>query len=218
MKLKKTKTKDGSYTYFNEKVKECYHSLTGAEEEAIKKYAEPTEIKKLAKKGKIRILDICFGIGYNTAAALDLALKTNKECEIDVMALELDPHIIEKIKEVNPKFWSYPLIKGMAKGDLSAKWNNVTIKLLLGDAKKTVDMLDGEFDVVFLDPFSYSRTPHMWSEEFMKQISKVVKTGGVLSTYSCATPIRINLVRAGFEVKDGPCVGRISPSTLAYKI
>ena len=64
--MKKIKTGDGSYTFLNEKYGEVYHSVSGAEEEAIKKYAEPTKVAELAKKGEVKILDVCFGIGYNS--------------------------------------------------------------------------------------------------------------------------------------------------------
>ncbi|PIN80139.1 hypothetical protein COV16_01405 [Candidatus Woesearchaeota archaeon CG10_big_fil_rev_8_21_14_0_10_34_8] len=43
-----------------------------------------------------------------------------------------------------------------------------------------------------------------------------MKEGGVLATYSCARKVRDALKNAGFSVKDEPCVGRRSPSTIAY--
>ena len=55
------------------------------------------------------------------------------------------------------------------------------------------------------------------SESALENVSKIVKKGGVLATYSCAKIVRENLIAAGFEVKDGPCVGRRAPSTIAIK-
>ena len=40
---------------------------------------------------------------------------------------------------------------------------------------------------------------------------------GILTTYSCARQVRENLKKAGFIVKDGPCVGRRAPATIALK-
>ncbi|MBR9683163.1 hypothetical protein GOV03_01345, partial [Candidatus Woesearchaeota archaeon] len=89
-------TADGSETFLNEEVGESYHSQTGAVEESFKKYAVPCKLKELAQKGKIRILDICFGMGYNSAAAIDVALAENPNCEIEVIGLENDIVIVDK--------------------------------------------------------------------------------------------------------------------------
>ena len=69
--MKEIKTKDGSLTLHNEEYDETYHSTTGAKEETFEKFIKPCKIKELAKKGNIRILDICFGLGYNAIAAIE---------------------------------------------------------------------------------------------------------------------------------------------------
>jgi len=214
--MKKIKTGDGSYTFVDDEYGEVLHSITGAEEEAIKKYAEPTNIAELAKKGEINILDVCFGVGYNSAAAIDAALKTNSKCKINIVGLEVNDKLLGLVDELTPKFKSYGFIREIKNN--SYKDNNITIQLIFGDAKKTIKKVKGEFDVCFLDPFSPKTQPEMWTEEFFKDIAAKLKTGAVLATYSCATPVRINLVRAGFDVRDGPSVGRAAPSTLATKV
>ena len=102
MNLKKFLTADNTETFMNEAIGESYHSQTGAVEEALKKYAIPCKIKELAKTGKIRILDVCSGLGYNSAMAIDVALEENPECEIEVIGLEYDSKILTKIQEINP--------------------------------------------------------------------------------------------------------------------
>ena len=87
---------------------------------------------------------------------------------------------------------------------------------MLGDARDTMKKLNGNFDVVFLDPFSPKKNPELWTKEFFYDIRKLMNKKGVLATYSCAKIVRDNLKKVGFSVKDGPCVGRKSPSTLAY--
>ena len=66
MVFKKIITADNTETFLNEEVGESYHSQTGAVEEALNKYAVPCKIKELAKIGSIKILDVCFGMGYNS--------------------------------------------------------------------------------------------------------------------------------------------------------
>lgn len=199
--MKEIITKDGSSTFFSEEYQETYHSTTGAKEEALKKFVDPTKEKKNPK-----ILDICFGLGYNSAAALEVF----KECSI--IGLEKDKEILTKIQKINPQFTTYQKIKDAVKG------KEKSIKIILGDARKTITSLpDQEFDIIFLDPFSPKKCPELWTEEFLQNIYKKTAPGGILTTYSCAKEVRQNLVKAGFQITDGPAIGRRGPATIATK-
>lgn len=72
-------------------------------------------------------------------------------------------------------------------------------------------------DVVFFDPFSPKKVPHMWTAEFLKDVYDKMNKNAVLTTYSCARVVRDNMKSAGFKVTDGPIIGRRSPSTIAIK-
>ena len=199
-------TDDKSVTFRNEEYDECYHTKSGAIEESFEKYAKPCKIKD-----GMNILDVCFGIGYNSLAAIHMA-------EVDIIALENDIKILKKIEEVKVSEdlkQDYEKIKQAAK-DLEYKDEKVKIKILLGDARKTIKTINKEFDAVFFDPFSPKKCPALWTYEFFSEIKKRMKKGSVLATYSCASIVRKNLEKAGFRVEDGPIIGRRSPSTLAY--
>jgi len=170
-RLKQRVTKDNSITLFNEEYQEYYHSIHGAIEEAFEKFVKPCKIAELAKTGKIKILDICFGMGYNSAD-YDL-INRNK---------------IDK---------------------------RVKLKIILGDAKEKIKELNEKFDAVFLDPFSPQVCPKLWTKEFFAEIKQVMKDSAILATYSCARLVRDNLKANNFIVKDGPCVGRRGPCTIA---
>jgi tRNA U34 5-methylaminomethyl-2-thiouridine-forming methyltransferase MnmC len=202
--LKFVNTADNSTTFFNEEYNETYHSTSGALEESFKKFIEPSNLKENTK-----ILDICFGIGYNSYAAI----KTCKK--ISITALENDKDIINKIQTINID-QEYEIIKQLAK-NLEYKDKNYNLKLILGDAKVTIKQLKDKFDYIFLDPFSPKKCPELWTESFFKDIYKLCNSGAILTTYSCARVVRDNLKKAGFQVKDGPCVGRRAPSTIAIK-
>ncbi len=217
--MKKVTTHDGSVTFLNEKVGESYHSYTGACEEALKKFCEPAKIRELARTGSFRLLDVCFGMGYNSAMAISVALKENADCVIEVIGLENDQKIIEKIQEVNPPISYFEKFKKLTPESLSFVDENVSVKILLGDANKTVTALeDTSFDVVFFDPFSPKTQPDMWTEELFCEMRRVIKPGAILATYSCARMVRENMVKAGLVYSDGPKVGRRGPGTIAtYK-
>lgn len=208
--MKKVLTQDGLPTFHNELVGEYYHSLSGAKEEAIKKYVEPC---KIAERDDVKILDICFGLGYNTAAAID-ARKPGAKMEI--MALENDWNVLAEIPKIEYPFQCKKLIINVAEKQIAEK-DDVKIILMVGDARSIVKFLKQEFDVVFFDPFSPKKAPEMWTEEFFKNVYAVMNPGGILATYSCARSVRENLKKAGFEVMDGPTVKRRGPGTIARK-
>lgn len=202
--MEKVITRDGSITYHNEEYDECYHSKSGALEEAEKKFAEPSNIKD----GMI-ILDVCFGLGYNSLAAMKKAKR------LKIIGLEKDREILKKIQEIEIDDCEYEKIKKAAESGYY-KDEEAEIKIIIGDAVDTIKKIKVMFDCVFLDPFSPKKNPELWTEEFLSDVKVKIKKGGVLTTYSCARNVRENLKKAGFRVFDGPRVGRRGPSTIAY--
>ena len=216
--MQKIITADKSETYLNEQVGECYHSLQGAAEEAIQKYVIPCKIKELAKTGHIRILDICFGLGYNSAMAISTALDENPNCTIEVVGLEYDPDIISRIQEVNPPIAFYTHYKQLTPQQLIFQQGNVSVKVLLGDGRdKVKELSDNHFDAIFFDPFSPKTAPEMWQVPFFTQIHRVMKPSAIFATYSCARMARDNMAEAGLMYDDGPIWGRRGPGTIATK-
>lgn len=212
MTIKRVITKDGSVSFFSEHFKETYHSISGTKEEALEKFVKPCNIKD-----NYKILDVCFGIGYKTATALTIAK------HLEIIGLENDPAILHEILIVDNDLPSYEIIKKLAaaKGYCYAD-NQCTIKIMLDDARVSIKQLTKThpwyFHAVFLDPFSPKACPELWTEEFFKDIFACMRHGGILTTYSCARVVRDNLKKAGFTVKDGPCIGRRAPSTIAVKL
>ena len=218
MFLKKIITADNTESYLNEQVQETYHSQTGAVEEALKKYAIPSKMKELAKRGKIKILDMFFGLGYNSAMAISAALEENPNCEIEVIGMENDTEIVSKIQEVNPPILFFKHYKRLERSNLEFKEKKISVKLILGDAREEVKKLEKEyFDAIFYDPFSPKTAPEMWTEELFKEMYRVMKKTGILATYTCARMPRENMAKAGLVYDDGPIVGRRGPGTIATK-
>ena len=216
--FKKIITADNTETFLNEEVGESYHSQTGAVEEALKKYAIPCRIRELAKTGRIRILDVCFGLGYNSAMAVSVALEENPHCEIEVIGLEYDREIINRISEVNPPISFFRHYKNLTPQNLEFKQGNISVKILLGDARETSKTLpENHFDAIFFDPFSPKTSPEMWQVPFFEQMHRVMKNSAVLATYSCARMVRENMSEANLLYDDGPIVGRRGPGTMATR-
>ena len=210
-------TKDGSLTFFNEEIQDTYHSQSGAEEEAREKYAELTE-KYLIDKDEIVIFDVCFGLGYNTSAAID---KISQK-KLNILCFENDKGILQKIPFLKPSFNSYTLIrefinKFLLREDANLKNEKVELAMFFGDVQEEIMNADMNADYVFFDPFSPAKTPELWTLDFFKKIHSKMNKNALLFTYSYAKHVRENLREAGFEVTDGPTIGRRSPSTIARK-
>jgi tRNA U34 5-methylaminomethyl-2-thiouridine-forming methyltransferase MnmC len=208
-------TKDGSETFYSLEYGESYHSISGAVEESFKKYIEASPYEELARSGAVKVLDICFGLGYNSAAAIERISKLNPGCKIILVGLEKDPEIMNKILSVNPGIGGYELVQEAIRRGYSHDDGRVKVTVMLGDARDSLRSIDTKFDLVFHDPFSPKKNPELWTEDFFKELIRHMKKGAVLTTYSCARLVRENLKKAGFSVKDGPCVGRRAPSTIA---
>ena len=89
-------TKDGTAGLYNRTVDDVYHSIFGAKTEAVEKFVRPLGLlKNFAHKKEIKVLDICFGIGYNSKALIEeiVKLKINSKVKIDI--LENDRKLVE---------------------------------------------------------------------------------------------------------------------------
>jgi len=84
-------TADGSATFYSETFGEWFHSRSGAYDEARSTYVQATHLVQRAEtQGQITLLDVCYGLGYNTAAALESLWAVRPELPIRLVGLELD--------------------------------------------------------------------------------------------------------------------------------
>ena len=214
-------TDDGSYTFFSEEFGQNFHSKFGAKEESIFKYAIPTLLAEKASRGHLRILDICYGLGYNSAAALAMIWRSNPNCTIEIIALEIDRSVpISAIEHNLLGDWEEPIPQLLTQlvREESIDESRLQARLILGDARQTIaDPLDREFkaDAIFLDPFSPTACPQLWTLEFIDRVAKCCAPDGIIATYSCASAVRTAMVAAGLSICDSSPVGRKSPGTIA---
>ncbi|MFM7382645.1 MAG: tRNA (5-methylaminomethyl-2-thiouridine)(34)-methyltransferase MnmD [Microcystaceae cyanobacterium] len=220
--LTPTLTKDGSFTFFSETFQETFHSQSGAKEEAERKFVEPCRLTERAKsQGSLTLLDVCFGLGYNSAAALTAIWAVNPQCHVTLMALELDPLIPQTaIAQGLWQGWPDSVIEPLAllshRGEVQSEY--LQARLYLGDARQTLPRVQQTgflASAIFLDPFSPPKCPQLWTVEFLQLVSACLAPAGWLATYSCAATVRTALLLAGLQVGPSPQVGRRSPGTLA---
>ncbi|MFT3708792.1 MAG: tRNA guanosine(34) transglycosylase Tgt [Archangium sp.] len=196
----------------------------GPWEEANKLYVDQLEVEKRLREENdepLRILDVGLGAGTNAVAALTRAKALGDECKrsLEIVSLEHDLTPL-KLALADPEGfpflqpWKTAVEALLAEG----RWDspNLSWRLLEGDAVKLVDELDGAFDLIFFDPFSPEANPTMWTVDFLRMIhARTPRNGGVLATYSAATPTRVSLLLAGFHVGPGSSTGTKGETTIA---
>ena len=214
-------TDDGSYTFFSEEFGQTFHSKYGAKQESIFKYAIPTLLAQKASRGHLRILDICYGLGYNSAAALATIWRSNPQCTVEIIALELDRTIpIAAIEHHLLADWEDPIPRLLTQlvQDEVIESERLRAQLIYGDARQTIDrVIELEFtaDAIFLDPFSPLSCPQLWTIEFIDRVAQCCAGDGMIATYSCAEAARTAMIAAGLAVADSVVVGRKAPGTIA---
>jgi len=88
-------TEDGTISLYNFNVKDIYHSKVGAYTEALHKYTMPSGLLEFVKhNNEVKILDVCFGLGYNSKVAAAEIFKINPKCQITINAIEIDPIVL----------------------------------------------------------------------------------------------------------------------------
>ena len=200
-------TDDGSITFFSEEWKEHYHTKAGARLEAEKKFVIPSGLTSKLQTSNLKLLDVCFGLGNNTLAALCAQRKTDVQHTLDITALEMDKRIVRAASEhfqpleTDPVNWTKTLATLLEHNVILPTLGK--IDLHFGDARYLIQSLeDSRFDIVFHDPFSSQHCPELWTVDFFKQLHRVMKPEGILLTYSSSQPVRGAMREAGFHLAE----------------
>lgn len=315
-------TNDGSVGLFSPEANDIYHSTYGALTEAYEKFILPSDFEKFFRKNsEIKILDICFGIGYNSKSFLNKLLEiiyndtidtnnifktinndkiytNNKKYKIFIHAIDTDKNLatlspffktfeknIGKLNSKSEIIYKQEKIKKLSANTASTEYklqNEVNILLLqkmlnkidnntisiLYDKKyrqyfdlkmirlfefyqnnmsiytplrrlkaflhniyykylskgykkasKCLELLDFDFNLeindarqaimndtnkynfVFLDAFTPTKCPCLWSIDFFKLLYEHLEDGGLILTYSNSAQVRNCFLNAGFIVK-----------------
>ncbi len=196
----------------------------GPWDEANRLYVDQLEVERRLQRAveePLRILDVGLGAGTNAVAALTRAqqLGSKRMRPIEIVSLEHDLTPL-KLALADPDGFPFLAQWKHAAQELleHGRWEapDFTWRLLEGDAVKLVEELDGAFEVIFFDPFSPEANPTMWTVDFLRAIyARTPREGGVLATYSAATPTRVSLLLAGFHVGHGLSTGTKGETTIA---
>lgn len=221
-------TDDGSYSINSKEINhkiETLHTSTGAISEAFEKFIKPM---KFDYTSDIAILDICAGLGYNSSAAIDDFLKNSKDSNLTIDMVEISAATLAcgllvpspiKAHDITRKAIENELLNtGYATLELEKTEipSNIDINVFIEDARQTVQKLeDNTYDAIFLDPFSQNMAPELFSLDFFKEFRRIIRTKGIVATYTSSAPVRAAFIESGFYIGLGPIFGRKQGGTLA---
>jgi tRNA U34 5-methylaminomethyl-2-thiouridine-forming methyltransferase MnmC len=219
------RTADGSLTLVHPGHGEACHNRAGAWLEARERYGSVARMRatELGAGAELALLDVGTGLGWNLAAALEVARDTG--VRLCAVTLESEPAVIAAARnlfvhssgagEDAERLLASVHAALFGGGELRLDGRDLgVLELRLGDARAT--LATGEaFDVIFFDPFSRAADDALWSDAFLRRLARALAPRGLLATYSAAAGMRALLASEGSSVGPGPRVGTKAEGTIA---
>lgn len=206
--MKIIKTHDGSPTIYNEDFDECYHSLTdGAYTETLNKHILPPLIfTDLFAKPNLRVLDICFGLGYNSFTTILHYHNLGYKGKLEIFSPEKDTTIFDKLaifeypkemKNINTQ----EMIRDLKNTGQTSPFPNMNLEVFLGDGREYLTRFEPKsLDIIYQDPFSPSKNEELWDEGYFDILFQIASEDAMITTYSTRESIRKIAKKVGFFV------------------
>lgn len=218
-------TEDGSLSLHETNLDELYHNRAGAFTEAITNYVEPAmQFLKLARavgtvRPSLRVLDSCFGLGYNSLALANSLASSNTDTSADlscgfnlqVEGIELDPDVLAVVPQVLDQD-CFAALERQTLEQLNFKISVCDLRQFLLERESSC-----LYDLIFHDPFSPKKVPELWSVDLFQHYYLAMTEDSALLTYACAPAVRGALISLGFKVFRTTGLGRKNGGTIAIK-
>lgn len=157
------------------------------------------------------IAETGFGTGLNFLALWKLFDDTaGKNAQLDFISFEKFPLTAAQIREGLEPFASelqpyldqylarYPiLVPGYHRLD----FGRVRLTLIFDDVNVALPLIDAAVDCWFLDGFTPSKNPEMWTDAVFQNMMRVTRSGGTFATFTAAGFVKRGLREAGFRVE-----------------
>jgi len=196
------KSEDGSFTAYSSEFDEHYHSTRdGALHESLYKHVIPA-FEHHKDKDEVTILDICFGLGFNTLATLYYMREQGISKKVRIFSPEFDADLIASLRSFTyPEIFRpfLPIIESLSIEHVYED-ENLYIELYIGDAREYLRNCTERFDIVYQDAFSPATNPMLWTKEYFEDIARLIKFDGIVTTYSMALKTRLALYENGFNI------------------
>jgi tRNA 5-methylaminomethyl-2-thiouridine biosynthesis bifunctional protein len=195
---------------------DVYYSSAGGLAEARLVFLEGCDLPR-AWSGRSRFVvgELGFGTGLNILALLDLWRRTRPPgAHLHVFSVEAFPMPAQDARRA---LAPWPPLADLAE-QLLAAWPRrargfhrldlaglgATLDLAVMDAAEALQAWTGQADAWFLDGFSPSRNPAMWTSQVLAGVARRSGPGARLATFTVAGAVRRDLQAQGFQVEKRP--------------
>lgn len=198
---------------------DVYHTSSGALAQAEHVFLQGCRLpESWLQQKQFVILETGFGLGLNFLATWNAWRQTPGICKrlhfVSVEAYPVNASDIERATTNIPAFRklgqrfaeAYPLLlPGMHRVEFDeGSAGQVTLTLVIGDARQMLPQLDLSADAIFLDGFSPAKNPELWGEDVCKMLARLSRPRTRIATWSVAGVVRRHLESAGFSVERRP--------------
>ncbi len=188
---------DGSKTIWDKIYKDYYHPKSGAYFQAKELFIKQSKLIEKLKKKDIDLLDIGFGMGYNSL----LCIKEKKENTLKITALDLNRQIIKHSANLNKNNDEKNILNTIYE-TFSYKDEKNELNLILGDARHTIKSLKNKFDIIFLDAFLHNLNPSLLSINFISLLKNLLKEEGILICTNTYHKVKTAFCLANFTYQE----------------
>lgn len=187
---------------FNERFNDVYFDKNDPVNEREFVYASAVD---LIQKNNIVVAETGFGVGLNFFVTAKKILQLGKK--LHFISVEKYPLTKSQLHEVVSRFDDFKDIFGEFIKQYEILQNalirikigkNIILDLFFGDVLEFFDELDFKADIWYLDGFSPSKNPDMWSFEVFNRIKKFSHEGAILRSYSVSAVVKNALEKSDF--------------------
>ena len=159
------------------------------------------------------IAELGFGTGLNLLAAWACWRESGQRGPLHYTGFEAYPLSAEAMARALAPFRDLadladPLLEAWVAGKRQFAFEDLSAKVIVGDARVTLPDWWGQADAWFLDGFAPARNPEMWEPALLIAVAERSAPGATLASYTAAGHVRRSLAEAGFTVERRPGFGR----------
>ncbi|MDR1367223.1 MAG: tRNA (5-methylaminomethyl-2-thiouridine)(34)-methyltransferase MnmD [Candidatus Accumulibacter sp.] len=213
---------DENGTPFSKRYDDIYHSVSGGPAQAVDVFLAGNALPgRWRAKNRFTVLETGFGLGLNFLATWKAWREDEAAChELSYLSIEKHPLTVEELAQAHalwPEFsalseklrrrWP-PVPTGTLIDESEAR---LSLHLYFGDAVDILPILEKKAvkaDVFYLDGFSPSKNPELWTPEICRHLARLAAPDATLATWTVAGSVCAALAAAGFSVEKQPGFGR----------
>lgn len=157
-------------------------------------------------RGGFHVAELGFGTGLNLLATVQAWRRAGIAGRLEYTSFEAYPMAADDMARALAAFpelagAAAPLLAGWRRGARGfALAPDIALRVILGDARRTLPAWPGAADAWYLDGFSPARNPEMWGEALLREVFAHTRPGGTAASYTAAGFVRRGLAAAGFDV------------------